>query len=162
MRFKIPLRFIRQRKDGPEPKESFDLDREPRVYPGSKYRELYYKEIMSDHIENQKVSQTETRWRSTNTNDDLWYFIQEFLLYPDLLYHGMFMGMLSTIEPEWTINYPFEKTPISPVFRGEHALRRYPTGEERCIACKLCQSACPANAITIETEPRVDDARKTV
>ena len=72
------------------------------------------------------------------------------------------MGMISTIEPEWTINYPFEKTPISPVFRGEHALRRYPTGEERCIACKLCQAACPAHAITIETEPRVDDGRKTV
>ncbi len=72
------------------------------------------------------------------------------------------MGLLSTVEPEWTINYLFEKTPVSPLFRGEHALRRYPTGEETCIACKLCQAACPANAITIETEPRVDDARKTV
>lgn len=54
-----------------------------------------------------------------------------------------------------------EKGPLSPIFRGEHALRRYPTGEERCIACKLCEVACPAFAITIETEPRPDGARKT-
>jgi len=54
-----------------------------------------------------------------------------------------------------TINYPFEKNPLSPRFRGEHALRRYPNGEERCIACKLCEAVCPAQAITIEAEPRV-------
>ncbi|XP_010010522.1 PREDICTED: NADH dehydrogenase [ubiquinone] iron-sulfur protein 8, mitochondrial, partial [Nestor notabilis] len=55
-----------------------------------------------------------------------------------------------------TINYPFEKGPLSPRFRGEHALRRYPSGEERCIACKLCEAICPAQAITIEAEPRAD------
>jgi len=60
-----------------------------------------------------------------------------------------------------TINYPFEKGPISSRFRGEHALRRYPTGEERCIACKLCESVCPAQAITIEAEPREDGSRRT-
>merc|ERR1712179_865526 len=60
-----------------------------------------------------------------------------------------------------TINYPFEKGPLSPRFRGEHALRRYPTGEERCIACKLCEAACPAQAITIETEERADGSRRT-
>ncbi len=60
-----------------------------------------------------------------------------------------------------TINYPFEKGPISPRFRGEHALRRYPNGEERCIACKLCEAICPAQAITIEAEPRVDGSRRT-
>ncbi|MFT5775302.1 NADH-quinone oxidoreductase subunit NuoI [Hyphomonas sp.] len=60
-----------------------------------------------------------------------------------------------------TINYPFEKNPLSPRFRGEHALRRYPSGEERCIACKLCEAVCPAQAITIEAEPREDGARRT-
>ena len=62
-----------------------------------------------------------------------------------------------------TINYPFEKGPVSPRFRGEHALRRYPNGEERCIACKLCEAICPAQAITIEAGPRRNDgARRTV
>jgi NADH-quinone oxidoreductase chain I len=61
----------------------------------------------------------------------------------------------------YTINYPQEKTPVSPRFRGEHALRRYPTGEERCIACSLCSAACPALAITIEAEPRPDGSRRT-
>jgi len=58
-------------------------------------------------------------------------------------------------------NYPFEKGPISPRFRGEHALRRYPSGEERCIACKLCEAICPAQAIMIESEPRTDGSRRT-
>ena len=60
-----------------------------------------------------------------------------------------------------TINSPHEKNPISPRFRGEHALRRYPNGEERCIACKLCEAVCPAQAITIEAEPREDGSRRT-
>ncbi len=60
-----------------------------------------------------------------------------------------------------TINYPYEKGAISPRFRGEHALRRYPSGEERCIACKLCEAICPAQAITIEAEPREDGQRRT-
>jgi len=64
-------------------------------------------------------------------------------------------------KPKKTINYPFEKGPISPRFRGEHALRRYPNGEERCIACKLCEAVCPAQAITIESEERGDGSRKT-
>jgi NADH-quinone oxidoreductase subunit I len=64
-------------------------------------------------------------------------------------------------RPKVTINYPFEKGPISPRFRGEHALRRYPSGEERCIACKLCEAICPAQAIMIEAEPRPDGSRRT-
>jgi len=60
-----------------------------------------------------------------------------------------------------TIQYPEEKTPMSPRFRGLHALRRYPNGEERCIACKLCEAVCPALAITIESERREDDSRRT-
>ena len=64
-------------------------------------------------------------------------------------------------KPKATINYPYEKAPQSPRFRGEHALRRYPNGEERCIACKLCEAICPALAITIEAEPREDGSRRT-
>ena len=60
-----------------------------------------------------------------------------------------------------TINYPYEKGKISPRFRGEHALRRYPNGEERCIACKLCEAICPALAITIDAEEREDGSRRT-
>ena len=74
-------------------------------------------------------------------------------------------GLVTTLsaffrEPV-TLNYPFEKGPISPRFRGEHALRRYPNGEERCIACKLCEAICPAQAITIEAETRADGSRRT-
>jgi NADH-quinone oxidoreductase subunit I len=65
------------------------------------------------------------------------------------------------LKPKATINYPFERNPQSPRFRGEHALRRYPSGEERCIACKLCEAICPAQAITIEAEPRADGSRRT-
>ncbi len=64
-------------------------------------------------------------------------------------------------KPTYTVNYPFEKFPQSPRFRGLHALRRYPNGEERCIACKLCEAVCPALAITIDSEPRDDGSRRT-
>lgn len=60
-----------------------------------------------------------------------------------------------------TVQYPEERTPMSPRFRGLHALRRYPNGEERCIACKLCEAVCPALAITIESEQREDNTRRT-
>jgi len=74
---------------------------------------------------------------------------------------GMFLTLKYMFKPRMTINYPFEKGPLSPRFRGEHALRRYPNGEERCIACKLCEAVCPALAITIEAEPREDGSRRT-
>ncbi|PWZ01377.1 putative NADH-ubiquinone oxidoreductase 23 kDa subunit precursor [Testicularia cyperi] len=74
---------------------------------------------------------------------------------------GMWIVLENFFRPPYTIMYPFEKGPMSPRFRGEHALRRYPTGEERCIACKLCEAICPAQAITIESEPREDGARRT-
>ena len=62
---------------------------------------------------------------------------------------------------KFTLQYPEQKAPVSPRFRGLHALRRYPNGEERCIACKLCEAVCPALAITIEAEPREDGSRRT-
>ncbi|KAH6682660.1 23 kDa subunit of putative NADH-quinone oxidoreductase [Halenospora varia] len=74
---------------------------------------------------------------------------------------GMYVALEQFFRPPYTIYYPFEKGPISPRFRGEHALRRYPTGEERCIACKLCEAICPAQAITIEAEEREDGSRRT-
>ncbi|KAK1838072.1 nadh-ubiquinone oxidoreductase 23 kda subunit [Colletotrichum chrysophilum] len=74
---------------------------------------------------------------------------------------GMYVLMEQFFRPPYTIYYPFEKGPISPRFRGEHALRRYPSGEERCIACKLCEAICPAQAITIEAEERADGSRRT-
>jgi NADH-quinone oxidoreductase subunit I len=74
---------------------------------------------------------------------------------------GFWLGMKYIFKPKTTLNYPFEKGPLSPRFRGEHALRRYANGEERCIACKLCEAICPAQAITIEAEPRDDGSRRT-
>ena len=72
-----------------------------------------------------------------------------------------YIGVTLSALCSYTIYYPFEKGPIGPRFRGEHALRRYPTGEERCIACKLCEAVCPALAITIEAEEREDGSRRT-
>src|ERR1035438_7761059 len=77
------------------------------------------------------------------------------------LRHGLAVTLRYMFSRKITIRYPEEKTPLSPRFRGEHALRRYPNGEERCIACKLCEAVCPAPAITIEAEPRTDGSRRT-
>lgn len=73
---------------------------------------------------------------------------------------GLYLAFFYMFKKRATINYPFEKGFISPRFRGEHALRRYSDGEERCIACKLCEAVCPAQAITIEAEPREDGSRR--
>ena len=77
------------------------------------------------------------------------------------LLRGMKLTLKMFFSPKVTVNYPYEKGPLSVRFRGEHALRRYPNGEERCIACKLCEAICPAQAITIEAEPREDGSRRT-
>ena len=74
---------------------------------------------------------------------------------------AFFLALRYMFKRKATVNYPFEKNPLSPRFRGEHALRRYANGEERCIACKLCEAVCPAQAITIEAEPREDGSRRT-
>ena len=77
--------------------------------------------------------------------------IKAFTLWEFLKAHALTLKYF--FKPKATINYPYEKVPQSPRFRGEHALRRYPNGEERCIACKLCEAVCPAQAITIEAGP---------
>ena len=77
------------------------------------------------------------------------------------LLQGMWLTLKYFFKPKYTLAYPFEKIPQSPRFRGLHALRRYPNGEERCIACKLCEAVCPALAITIDSEPREDGSRRT-
>ena len=74
---------------------------------------------------------------------------------------GMGLTLRYFFKPKATINYPYEKGPLSPRFKGEHALRRYPNGEERCIACKLCEAVCPALAITIESDVSADGTRRT-
>ena len=76
---------------------------------------------------------------------------------------GLTLTLKYFFKPKVTLNYPHEKSPLSPRFRAEHALRRYPNGEERCISCKLCEAICPAQAITIEAAPRAEDgSRRTV
>ncbi|HIC41385.1 NADH-ubiquinone oxidoreductase chain I [hydrothermal vent metagenome] len=85
--------------------------------------------------------------------------IKEFTL--SELRTGMKITAQEMVHKKITVQYPEERTPISPRFRGLHALRRYPNGEERCIACKLCEAVCPANAITIESEMREDGTRRT-
>jgi NADH-quinone oxidoreductase subunit I len=77
------------------------------------------------------------------------------------LVSGMALTLKYFFKKKATLNYPFERGALSPRFKGEHALRRYPNGEERCIACKLCEAVCPALAITIEAEPREDGSRRT-
>jgi NADH-quinone oxidoreductase subunit I len=77
------------------------------------------------------------------------------------LISGMGLTLKYFFKRKVTINYPYERQALSPRFRGEHALRRYPNGEERCIACKLCEAVCPAQCIVIEAEPREDGSRRT-
>lgn len=85
--------------------------------------------------------------------------IKTFMLWE--LFKGLRVTLKYFFARKVTLKYPEEKTPVSARFRGLHALRRYPNGEERCIACKLCEAVCPALAITIDSEPRADGSRRT-
>ena len=87
------------------------------------------------------------------------HYFKSFLLVE--LVKGLRLTGRYLFKRKFTVQYPEEKAPQSPRFRGLHALRRYPNGEERCIACKLCEAVCPALAITIEAEPREDGQRRT-
>ena len=148
--------------DLPKSDEAAYAKRHSAVFDPSVYSREVYKDLFDqNYMDNLIRTGIATNRDPVNPNyvwDELW----QVLAYPEIFYHGIWTMFIATFEGDWTINYPFEKGPVSPIFRGEHALRRYPTGEERCIACKLCQAACPAHAITIETEPRTDGARRTV
>jgi len=85
-------------------------------------------------------------------------YIKSFALYEILV--GLALTFKYLFKPKVTIEYPYEKSPVSPRFKGEHALRRYANGEERCIACKLCEAICPAQAILIEAQEREDGSRR--
>jgi NADH-quinone oxidoreductase chain I len=85
--------------------------------------------------------------------------LKQFFIYE--IVWGFILTGLNFFSTKVTLNYPYEKGPLSPRFRGEHALRRYSNGEERCIACKLCESICPAQAITIDLFMRYDGSRRT-
>ncbi len=87
------------------------------------------------------------------------YFFKSFMLWELLL--GLRLTGRYLFRKKFTVQYPEEKAPQSPRFRGLHALRRYPNGEERCIACKLCEAVCPALAITIDSHQRDDGTRRT-
>ena len=87
-------------------------------------------------------------------------FVVRSLFLTEIL-RGFTLGIQYFFRKKVTLNYPFEKGYLSSRFRGEHVLRRYGTGEERCIACKLCEAICPAQAITIENEMRSDGSRRT-
>ncbi|KAJ2073961.1 ndufs8, ubiquinone oxidoreductase 23 kd subunit [Coemansia sp. S155-1] len=100
-------------------------------------------------------------WEERDATQSVWDFSAKTFFMTELA-RGFFTVFMQYLREPYTLHYPNEKGPLSPRFRGEHALRRYPSGEERCIACKLCEAICPAQAITIEAEPREDDSRRTV
>jgi len=121
----------------------------------------------SHHVQTRQASGGE--WVEVNPlpdnhNNPSWSDVSENFARTTMLtevFTGMGVTLGAMFKEPATINYPFEKGPLSPRFRGEHALRRYASGEERCIACKLCEAVCPAQAITIEAEERADGARRT-
>merc|ERR1711934_825492 len=144
----VPAGQLSKRPYTIEPKHSIPMERkEPDL------EDTYFKDVHETEIFDEKPR--EGKWltdvidRSARV-----FFLTE-------LVRGMALTLEYFFRPKVTLNYPFEKGPISSRFRGEHALRRYPSGEERCIACKLCEAVCPAQAITIEAEAREDGSRKT-
>ena len=88
------------------------------------------------------------------------HFVQTWMLW-DII-KGLALTLRYFFKRKVTLQYPLEKSPVSPRLRGEHALRRYEDGEERCIACKLCEAVCPAQAITIDSAPHRDGTRRTL
>ncbi|KAJ1830285.1 ndufs8, ubiquinone oxidoreductase 23 kd subunit, partial [Coemansia sp. RSA 2711] len=111
--------------------------------------------------ENTAFSIPHQTWGERDATQSVWDFSARTFFMTELA-RGFWTVFMQFLREPYTLHYPFEKGPLSPRFRGEHALRRYPSGEERCIACKLCEAICPAQAITIEAEPRADESRRTV
>ncbi|WZZ05643.1 hypothetical protein YC2023_091564 [Brassica napus] len=121
---------------------------------GLQSRAISYGSKKDDEEEEQLAKEISKDWNTVFERSINTLFLTEMV-------RGLSLTLKYFFDPKVTINYPFEKGPLSPRFRGEHALRRYPTGEERCIACKLCEAVCPAQAITIEAEEREDGSRRT-
>ena len=140
----------------------FDHDQSAASFDEKAYRHNYYTEYFQENVFDEFITGSPWTRGKRENKDDVMDAFYEWTVFPELFFNSMLLAFTITWENEWTINYPYEKGPISPYFRAEHGLRRYPTGEERCIACKLCQAACPAHAITIETDPRPDNSRRTV
>ena len=111
--------------------------------------------ILSTHVTKKNLNNIKTENFFKNQPS-----LTKTLLLTELL-RGFWISLQYFFQDKVTLNYPYEKGILSPRFRGEHALRRYTTGEERCIACKLCEAICPAQAIVIEAEARSDGSRKT-
>ncbi|KAJ1823467.1 NADH dehydrogenase Fe-S protein subunit 8 ndufs8 [Coemansia sp. RSA 2599] len=111
--------------------------------------------------ENKNFEIPHQTWEQRDATQSVWDFSAKTFFMTEIA-RGFWTVLMQYLREPYTLHYPFEKGPLSPRFRGEHALRRYPSGEERCIACKLCEAICPAQAITIEAEPREDDSRRTV
>ena len=158
---KSAARKARDQEFPPSP-SSFDPDNLSTIFDGKLYRREVYKDLIDETYMNALHVNYQKNGADNLSANKLWSAMWHEFAYPEIFFHSFWVMFLASLETEWTINYPYEKGPTSPIFRGEHGLRRYPTGEERCIACKLCQAACPAHAITIETEPRPDGARRTV
>ena len=164
--FKIPLRAIGsdQRMESHETAdpsknsrylEAFDARRQ-------KYYDPYQHDPQQeDYQESIRMAHRDSEFALDVDSSDVAENIYYTLFKTEIVWTVFFFAGWAAFEPDHIIHYPWEKGPLSPIFRGEHALRRYPTGEERCIACKLCEATCPAFAIIIETEPRHDDARRT-
>jgi NADH dehydrogenase (ubiquinone) Fe-S protein 8 len=131
----------------------------------------FYNQIYNNRVVNYYKSFSGTEENTclhNQSNLDTLYYNNNFILYKNIktlflleVSRGMFFALKNIFDRKATINYPFEKGPISSRFRGEHALRRYRTGEERCISCKLCEVICPALAITIDSSMRSNGSRKT-
>ncbi|KAG6821497.1 hypothetical protein H0H93_000005 [Arthromyces matolae] len=134
------------------------------AYPDNSYRAL--KSDLGEHLGHRETTyqpEYDAQGKEINPYDNGPSSIDKavHLFFFTEIIRGMWIVLENFFRPPYTIMYPFEKGPLSPRFRGEHALRRYPSGEERCIACKLCEAICPAQAITIESEARLDGSRKT-
>ena len=120
---------------------------------------LEYLEVSQNNSTPSPIASLQEQKARQVTAFSLWDFIKSFALWE--LFKGMWLTGRYTFRRKFTLQYPEEKTPLSPRFRGLHALMRYDNGEERCIACKLCEAICPAMAITIESTQRDDGTRRT-
>eukprot|EP00823_Brevimastigomonas_motovehiculus_P001412 TRINITY_DN11934_c0_g1_i1.p1 TRINITY_DN11934_c0_g1~~TRINITY_DN11934_c0_g1_i1.p1 ORF type:complete len:283 (-),score=46.48 TRINITY_DN11934_c0_g1_i1:81-842(-) len=120
---------------------------------------LYRAKVESRFVPKQRPPPLKEGWERETMKEALDRVFYDFFFLD--IWRGVRSAFDHIFTPKNTLNFPFEQSPQGMWFRGEHCLRRYPTGEERCISCKLCEAVCPAQAITIEAEPRADGSRRT-